>query len=547
MRAWNPIGIGRHPLWLILLSALWLSTVANLPLWRQLATLPELQNTRGLVFAAGFGAALFLLFVAALSLLAWRWSLKPVLAVFFVSAAAGAHFMLSYGVVIDSTMMANVLQTDAREVRDLLNWRLLAALVSLGVVPSILAWRCAVRPLGWVRSILTWLAVALIALAAMCGVLLLIFQDFSSVMRNHTQVRYLINPLNSFYAMGMLAAKNNRVDSGALRPLGRDARLGAVGPGDKPPLIVLVLGETARSASFGINGYQRQTTPRLALEDVATLRNVWSCGTSTAASLPCMFSGLGRDGFESRTANSENLLDVLQRAGLAVLWIDNQSGCKGVCDRIPSLNTKALTLPAFCRSGECLDEVMLQQVDQRIAELPADRRSRGVVVVMHQMGSHGPAYYKRTPQSFKRFLPECQSNALQECDQAQVVNTYDNTILYTDHFLTQTIRWLKTAEKASATAMVYVSDHGESLGENNLYLHGLPYRAAPAVQKQVPWITWLSPAIERQRGVSLRCLQAKTDAPLSHDNYFHSVLGLAGVQTGAYRVDLDIYANCGAP
>ena len=334
MRAWNSLGAGRHPLWLILLSALWLATGANLPLWRQLATLPELQNTRGLVFAAGLGAALFLLFVTALSLLAWRWSLKPVLAVFFVSAAAGAYFMLSYGVVIDSTMMANVLQTDAREVRDLLNWRLLAALVLLGVVPSVVAWRCTVRPLGWVRSVLTRLGVALLAFAAMCGVLLMIFQDFSSVMRNHTQVRYLINPLNSFYAVGMLAAKHNRVDSGALRPLGRDARLGAAGPGDKPPLIVLVLGETARSASFGINGYQRQTTPRLALEDVATLRNVWSCGTSTAASLPCMFSGLGRAGFESSTENSENLLDVLQRAGLAVLWIDNQSGCKGVCDRI---------------------------------------------------------------------------------------------------------------------------------------------------------------------------------------------------------------------
>ena len=212
---------------------------------------------------------------------------------------------------------------------------------------------------------------------------------------------------------------------------------------------------------------------------------------------------------------------------------------------MPNLNTASLQVPEFCKTGECFDEVMLQQVDRRIAELPVERRSRGVVVVMHQMGSHGPAYYKRTPQSFKQFLPECQSNALQECDRAQVVNTYDNTILYTDHFLSQTIQWLKTAEKTSATAMVYVSDHGESLGENNLYLHGLPYGAAPAVQKQVPWITWLSPSIERQRSVSLRCLRAKADTRLSHDNYFHSVLGLVGVQTGVYRADLDIYAGCG--
>lgn len=545
MRTWNAVSTGRHPFALIVLSAFWLVTVANVPLWRHLAQLPELQNARGLAFAAGFGVALFLLIVAVLSLLAWRWSLKPVLSLLFVSAAAGAYFMLSYGVVIDSTMMVNVMQTDPREAGELLNWRLLAVLVLLGVFPSVVAWRFKVRPLGFVRGLATQWGVAMLALVAMVGVVLLIFQDFSSVMRNHTQVRYLINPLNSFYAIGMVATKHKRIDSGVVKPLGLDAKLVAARPGDKPALIVLVLGETARAASFGINGYQRPTTPRLERENIATLRNVWSCGTSTASSLPCMYSGLGREGFESRTANAENLIDVLYRAGLAVLWIDNQSGCKGVCDRVPNLNTASLQVPEFCKTGECFDEVMLQQVDRRIAELPVERRSRGVVVVMHQMGSHGPAYYKRTPQSFKQFLPECQSNALQECDRAQVVNTYDNTILYTDHFLSQTIQWLKTAEKTSATAMVYVSDHGESLGENNLYLHGLPYGAAPAVQKQVPWITWLSPSIERQRSVSLRCLRAKADTRLSHDNYFHSVLGLVGVQTRVYRADLDIYAGCG--
>jgi lipid A ethanolaminephosphotransferase len=546
MRAWFRVSPGRHPLAPILLSALWLATVANVPLWRQLAQMPELQDVRGLAFAVGFGVVLFLLHVTILSLLAWRWSLKPVLTLFFVSAAAGAYFMLSYGVVIDSTMMMNVLQTDPREAGDLLNWRMLAVLVLLGVLPSAVVWRCDVRPLGFIRRISTQLGVALLALAVMLGVLLLIFQDFSSVMRNHTQVRYLINPLNSFYAIGMVATKSKRIESGVLTPLGLDARLVVARPGDKPPLIVLVLGETARAASFGINGYPRQTTPRLARESVVTLRNAWSCGTSTAVSLPCMYSGLGRADYDTRKANTENLMDVLYRAGLAVLWIDNQSGCKGVCDRVPNLNTASMQVPEFCEAGECFDEVMLQQVSRRIAELPAERRARGVVVVMHQMGSHGPAYFKRTPQRFKQFLPECQSSFLQECDQAQVVNTYDNTILYTDHFLSQTIQWLKTAEKTAATAMVYVSDHGESLGESNLYLHGLPYSAAPALQKQVPWITWLSPSIERQRSVSQRCLQAKEDTRVSHDNYFHSVLGLVGVLTEVYRADLDIYAGCSA-
>jgi lipid A ethanolaminephosphotransferase len=187
---------------------------------------------------------------------------------------------------------------------------------------------------------------------------------------------------------------------------------------------------------------------------------------------------------------------------------------------------------------------MLHQLDQRIQALPAERREKGVVVVMHQMGSHGPAYYKRVPDKFKKFQPECKSNALQECSREQVVNSFDNTILYTDHFLSQAIQWLKKSDASHATAMLYVSDHGESLGENNLYLHGLPYRVAPDVQKRVPWITWWSKRFENQTGLSRACLKKKTDTALTHDNYFHSVLGMVGVSTEVYQAKLDVHADC---
>jgi lipid A ethanolaminephosphotransferase len=257
-----------------------------------------------------------------------------------------------------------------------------------------------------------------------------------------------------------------------------------------------------------------------------------------------MFSHLGREAFDGRKANYESLVDVLQRAGLAVLWLDNQSGCKGVCDRTPNVATATLQVPGLCDNGECFDEIMLHQLDQRIAALAPERRAKGVVVVMHQMGSHGPAYYKRSPPAFKKFQPECTSNALQECGREQVVNAYDNSILYTDHFLGATIDWLKAAEKTSSTAMIYLSDHGESLGENNLYLHGLPYRVAPDAQKRVPWITWLSPSFEHLRDVTTACLKQKLDTPTSHDHYFHSVLGILGVQTSVYDKSMDIYASC---
>ena len=309
-------------------------------------------------------------------------------------------------------------------------------------------------------------------------------------------------------------------------------------------MLLLVLGETARMGNFGINGYARPTTPELAKLPVISWRNAWSCGTNTAASVPCMFSHLGRDGYVGRKANHENLLDVAQRAGLAVLWLDNQSGCKGVCARTPNVQTSALKDPQLCSSGECWDPIMLTDLDTRIAALPAERRARGVLLVMHQMGSHGPAYYKRVPPAYKRFMPECATNALQDCSREQLVNAFDNTIAYTDHFLAQTIAWLQAHETSHDTAMVYVSDHGESLGENNLYLHGLPYAIAPDVQKRVPWITWLSPGFAQRQRLDAACLTSRAEVEISHDHYFHSVLGLLDVQTGAYQRPLDAYAAC---
>ena len=538
-----------RPATAIILAALWIASIANLALWRALAGLPELANGRGLAFGIGFGVMIAAAHVALLSLLAWRWTLKPALALFLLSAAGGAYFMLSYGVVIDRTMMVNVLLTDTREARELLSWRLLGALLLLGVLPLALLWR---TPLRWATP-LRQAGHNAILLVAACALLAgaggLFFQDLSATMRNHTQLRYLINPLNSFYAIAIMGRKPIQRSGVAVAPLGEDAHLPALAAGARPPLVIMVLGETARADHLGLNGYARDTTPRLAQERVVSLRNVWSCGTNTAASVPCMFSNLGREAFENRQTNTEGLVDVLQRAGLAVLWLDNQAGgCKGVCDRVPKVDYRQLqaTAPELCADDECFDEIMLRGLHERIAQLPAERRARGVVVFMHQMGSHGPAYYKRTPAGFKKFMPECTTNALQQCPREQVVNAFDNTILYTDHFLASAIDWLKQRDNQWAPAMVYLSDHGESLGENNLYLHGLPYRFAPDVQKHVPWIFWLSPTFEQQSGVKLDFLARQQGEKLSHDHYFHSTLGLLGVQTQVHDPARDVFTSCRA-
>ncbi|MDB5847386.1 MAG: sulfatase [Rhodoferax sp.] len=534
----------QHPLWPIVAASLWMAVAANFSLWQKLGDLHFFDGLKGWLFIAGMGLMVAAALVAVLSIFAWRWTLKPVLALFLLVAAFGAYFMQTYSIVIDPTMLLNTLQTDPREVRDLLSLKLAAWVVVLAALPIVLLWRWPVTYGRWPRRSLQNLVQVAGAVVLLVLVALASFSPLASTMRNHKEVRYLINPLNSLYATGMVAVRPFRRDESVLLALGTDARVPPLPAGARPRLLLLVLGETGRYGNFGLNGYARDTTPELARQDVVSLNNAWSCGTSTAASVPCMFSNKGRDGYESRKQNAEGLLDVIQHAGMAVLWIDNQSGCKGVCDRVTSVSTTSLSDPAFCTHGECFDAVMLKGLDERIAALPEARRAKGVVVVLHQMGSHGPAYYLRSPQAFKRYLPECRSNDLQSCSRQELLNAYDNTIAYTDHFLASTIEWLKTRQTQYDPAMLYVADHGESLGENNLYLHGMPYLLAPDFQKHVPWITWLSEPFTSHTKADMGCLKREVDKPVSHDNYFHSVLGLLGIESQVYNNAMDIYAPC---
>jgi lipid A ethanolaminephosphotransferase len=530
----------------------WLATVCNMALWQELQQLDFLTSASDYGFAAAMGLLITCLILVLLSLLCWPGTATLVVAMLLFTAAFSAYFMLTYHIVIDSTMIVNVLQTDLREATDLFSFKLAGIVLVMAILPLLVVVRSKALRAGWAVS---WRQNAVLFLGACVTgavVLLLSYQSLASLMRNHTHVRFLINPLNAVWAVGSVATDPMVSPPKTLQAVGLDARLvSAVDPKAKPPLLILVLGETARASNFAINGYGRPTTPHLSelkkRGEISSFQTVWSCGTSTATSLPCMFSPWGKEKFEERSGPTENLLDVLQRAGLAVLWLDNQSGCKGVCDRIPNEETTRSKDPQLCTQDECLDEIMLKGLDGKIAALGRERWSKGVVIVMHQMGSHGPAYYKRSPAFAKKFQPECTTNILQDCDRQQVVNAYDNSIVYTDHLLAQVIEWQKMRQNDMAMAMIYMSDHGESLGERNLYLHGLPYAIAPDVQKRVPWVTWLSPQIQQQRGIGQTCLNQLPDRSLSHDNLFHSVLGLLNVQTQLYRPGLDAYSRCVKP
>lgn len=324
----QPSAQGLHPAWVVLWISVWMAAVCNVPLWREVLHLPGNTGVRGWAFLAAFMVLVTAGNAALLSLLAWRWTLKPAAGLLVLMAAFGAYFMLAYGIAIDASMLTNVLQTDVKEAGDLLNWQLPLTVGALAVPPVAWLVRQPVRAVAPLRHTLHNAGLFVAAVLVAVGAVLLVFQDFASTMRNHTQLRYLINPLNTVYALGNIATKPLRMDTRTILPVGRDAQLGASYAGQsKPPLLVLVLGETGRAGNFGINGYERNTTPLLAARpDLISAGNAWACGTSTAASVPCMFSHLGRNGYEARRANFEGLMDVLQHAGLAVLWVDNQIG-----------------------------------------------------------------------------------------------------------------------------------------------------------------------------------------------------------------------------
>ena len=191
----------------------------------------------------------------------------------------------------------------------------------------------------------------------------------------------------------------------------------------------------------------------------------------------------------------------------------------------------------FCFGSYCHDDILTDGLEERIGKLERD-----TIIVLHMMGSHGPTYFKRYPESFRRFLPACDTADLQNCTREQIINTYDNTILYTDYVVSSVIDILKKYPELESS-MIYISDHGESLGENNIYLHGLPYAIAPEEQKKVPMILWLSQKLRDKTDYG--CLQKKgQNGRYSHDNFYHSVLHLAGIKSLTYNSGLDWFENC---
>ena len=495
----------------IVLVALFIALTGNFAFFKRLSALyPPTSSNAGLLVSL----SLFFTIVSALFLLlvcqgkATRW----LLAFFLIAASQAAYYMDTFGVIIDPVMLDNMLYTDKKEIWGLMSVGLLVRTLIFGVLPAWLVIKYTPKINDSFTSRIKLIGLLLLAMVL---VVIPFTAGYASFIREHRVTRFYANP--TYFSASIVKFLSQKITTSEVKNLQKTAEDAVkLGKGKHPKLIIMVVGETARFDRFSLNGYHRETNPELKKQDVISFSNVASCGTSTGVSVPCMFSQLSRKQYnKDKALHMENALDVLAKNGVEVLWRDNNSDSKGVALRVKYEDFISPTLNPVCE-GECRDIGMLHGLNEYIAA----RKGKDMMIVLHQMGNHGPEYYRRYPKEFARFTPMCMTGELQDCKQEEIDNSYDNAILYTDYFLSQVIEFLKKYDDNHETAMFYVSDHGESLGERGIYLHAMPYAIAPKEQTHVPAVLWLG----KNFGYSLDQVKPFADTPLSHDDVFCSLL-----------------------
>jgi lipid A ethanolaminephosphotransferase len=444
--------------------------------------------------------------------------------------------MSRYQVYFSKEMIRNIIQTDFLEARELFSITLLPLLL----VCVLLAWavfKLHIRRCPW-KQCLLWRAGAIATALTMVGLSLWpVLKEMLPLLREHKELRYLVTPANYIVSTIRVINKDYFGDK-------RNRPLAILDPNPvqsdhatqrKPIAVVLVLGEAVRAQNWGLNGYARQTTPRLAAKEVINFSNFASAGTDTATSLPAMFSVYGRADYnQDKIEHTESLLHLLNRAGVSTLWRDNQSGDKGVDSGLPFQNMGEIGNAQFANGSRYFDEILLTGLNEKIDAMKGD-----ALIVLHMLGNHGPAYFERYPDAFRKWTPVCDSTDLAQAGKDAVINSYDNAILYTDYVIAKTIDQIAEIESHD-TAVIYVSDHGESLGENGIFLHGLPYWMAPEEQTHVPMCMWFSKGLAQSQHINLNLLRLRAAEPASHDYLFHTLLKLLDVKTTAYNPNRDL-------
>ncbi len=510
----------------------------NISFWRFVFTHAEPSGLVGGLFMLSVPVLIFTLLYLSFSLLLLPYIGKPLLILLLIISAGVNYLMYQFGVFIDADMIRNTFETHPGEVKDLITLRSVLWLTALGIVPAVMLARIKIvfKPF-WKETL---------GRLKRCGLLLLclliflpfVYKEYASFGRNNNQVRRLVSPLNYIYA----TVRYFQIEHQKKRPFTKldEAAEHVPYPDEEKTVFILVLGETARAMNFSLNGYARETNPKLKTQDIVNFPHVESAGTATAFSVPSIFSFTQRGDFSPTDAKyTENLLDLLQQTGYEILWKENDNGCKGVCQRVPTVEMD-LKDQRFCDGTYCRDEILLDGLEEYLANIKGEH----AFIVLHTIGSHGPTYYRRYPPEFKKFTPTCDTEEIQTCTQEQIINTYDNTILYTDHIVSSVIDILKKFPHYES-GLLYVSDHGESLGENGVYLHGLPYSIAPKEQTSVPMVLWMSEVMKKSDHIDYDCLKKKAaEGNFSHDNLSHSLLSLMEVDSKWYDKKMDFFEGC---
>ncbi|MBC8552420.1 MAG: phosphoethanolamine--lipid A transferase [Candidatus Brocadiales bacterium] len=516
---------------LALIVSLFVTLTGNLKFFTEVVAVYPL--TDNLAFVISLFIWIFSFLSIFLLLVAYRYSIKPILIFILLTSSIVSYFANSYGTVFDDNMIANSLETNMAESMDLLNIKLFAYFLILGVLPSVWVYRVSL-----IKSTITlhlWhkFRAIVILIIVFVFVALTFSKAYTSFARENKQLRLHINPSYFLYAIGKYVSNQFESIDTPFVVIGQDATIQRKDGSKK--LVIVVAGETARADKFSLNGYERVTNPLLAQSNAISFAHMSSCGTDTAFSLPCMFSSLGKDDYShAQGENMSNALDILSTAGVEVLWRDNNSSSKHVADRVNYQDYRSDSVNTIC-DIECRDEGLLVGLQSYINQ----HQNKDIMIVLHTMGSHGPAYYKRYPKAFEKFKPTCKTNQLNECTNEQINNAYDNTIVYADYILSKVIELLKNNQQSYKTAMFYMSDHGESLGENGLYLHGMPYFMAPKEQTHVASIAWFDDRFSQE--IDQEALQKTVQNSTSHDGMFHTLLGLMNVNSDVYEKNKDYF------
>ncbi|MFK4050355.1 phosphoethanolamine transferase [Acinetobacter venetianus] len=529
-----------------LLLAIWLGVFLNIAFYEKLQSLTPYTGIKAGLFVTASVLVVVALYNFIFQLFNWKWTAKPIaIALVFIGGFA-SYAVSTLGVLITSDQVQNLMQTDMAEARDTWSWHLVVWTLGMTVLPIIAILMVKLKSEPIVGQLLKKVIASVVSLAMVGGLLFVFYVDFAAIFRENRDLKGMISPQNMIASFASYYKKKAPKENLPLVTYGEDATMQKTDASKLPKLMVLVVGETARAENFSLNGYSKNTNPKLSKQDIINFSQVSSCGTATAVSVPCMFSGMPREDYDESLANHrEGLLDIAKRAGYQVTWIDNNSGCKGTCDRVEEFKIPELIQKKWCKDEECFDDILIDSLKAYLATIPKDD-TRPHLVVLHQMGSHGPAYYKRVPPQYKVFKPTCDTNAIQGCSRDELLNSYDNTLLYTDYVLDSLIETLKTATQYE-TGLWYLSDHGESTGESGMYLHGAPYAIAPSQQTHVPMLMWFSDTWKQQAQKQMSCLSQQRQKELSQDNLFPTMLSLLDVKTKVIDPKNDMLATCSNP